>query len=139
MPYKRKEEKVQYWLDPSDPIEGPALLILKRYKAQGHSVRSINTHALLQADKVELKFPSTIQKVASEIKELRKQVSELNEGQIELGQLVLKALSGMDLTGYVNQQTGQTLESALGGLLDKKTLEQIASTTLVGTWNPEDD
>lgn len=139
MGYRRNQVKIQYWLDPQDEIEGQALGILKRYKREGHSVRAINTHALLQADKVELKFPSTIQKVAGDIKALRKQIAELSDGQIELGQLVLKALSGIDLSGYVNQETGQTLENDLGGLLDKKTLEQIASTTLVGTWNPEED
>ena len=112
-----------------------ALEIRRKYREDGVSEADLYAWALIHANGDEIKIPEGSHGILAEITKLRK---ELEATRAEMSQIVLDALSQIDLSQYKNKR-GKTVRQKLESLIPESTRVMLAEMAEVKSYLPNDD
>jgi hypothetical protein len=106
--------------EPGDEAE--ALKVLQEYLDQGDTLRDLFKHALIAFKGKKLPKQGTHREV---LRALNRIEDKIDQQAIEMNELIVKALQGMDLSQYVNHETHRSLADELGSRMPESVYNQM--------------
>lgn len=106
--------------EPGD--EKDALIILQEYVDQGDTLRDIFKHALIAFKGKKILKQGSQREV---LRALTRIEGKIDQQAIEMNELIVKALQGMDLSQYVNHETHRSIAEELGSRMPESVYNQM--------------
>jgi hypothetical protein len=106
--------------EPGD--EKDALAILQEYIDLGDTPREVFRHALIAFKGKKITKQGTQREV---LRALNRIEGKIDQQAIEMNELIVKALQGMDLSQYVNHETHRSIAEELGSRMPESVYNQM--------------
>lgn len=124
-PKQDKTVHIQFRWNPEYTEEGDeaeALEVLEDYIKQGDTPREVFRHALIAFKGKKLPKHGTQREV---LRALNRIEGKIDQQAIEMNELIVKALQGMDLSQFVNHETHRSIADELGSRMPESVYNQM--------------
>jgi hypothetical protein len=121
----QRTRRIEFRLNPDYDEEKEALEIIEGQIGQGVSSRHFITDAILAFKGKKVQERGTNRDVMRRLNSIERKIDEQTT---ILYEQIVRALQTMDLSAYVNVETGRSIEQELGGKLPKSAYKQVFET-----------